>query len=179
MNEHGRRYFIANTEDMLAFDERYVGYGGDKAEQFYRFMQAGVDLLVSPTLYLVHAEAPSSRKWVGDARSSPDAAGDYWRENNLKICQQAGGTEVCDFNKPLPSGRPIFSPDSVAYSEIYPPIVFDHPEDQYWDGYFGWKLGNREDTCYFNRAVWGNCRPNKTNAGKVAPYAGGQAYVDA
>ena len=31
-------YFISNTAEHLTFDERYVAWGGDKAEQFHRVM---------------------------------------------------------------------------------------------------------------------------------------------
>jgi hypothetical protein len=49
-------YFIAHTREMLAFDERFVGYGGDKAEQFHRTMARNAQqLLVSPDFFIVHA----------------------------------------------------------------------------------------------------------------------------
>ena len=31
-------YYIAHTAEHLTFDERYVAWGGDKAEQFHRVM---------------------------------------------------------------------------------------------------------------------------------------------
>ena len=48
-------YYIAHTAEHLAFDERYVAWGGDKAEQFHRVMLQNSTLLVSPEWYIVHA----------------------------------------------------------------------------------------------------------------------------
>jgi len=47
-------YFISTTASALSFDERFVGYGADKEEQWLRTCCQGRKLMVSAEHYVLH-----------------------------------------------------------------------------------------------------------------------------
>eukprot|EP00039_Didymoeca_costata_P030267 m.28703 g.28703 ORF g.28703 m.28703 type:complete len:417 (-) comp8026_c0_seq2:87-1337(-) len=52
-------YFVAHTNEITLFDERYRGYGaGDKALQFHLLFKAGLQAFVLPTYFLLHIPHP-------------------------------------------------------------------------------------------------------------------------
>ena len=143
-------YFIGNTEDMRAFDERYVGYGGDRVEQFHRMMLLDVQLYISNDLYIVHAEIGAQRQeaespvYVKDNR-------DKWKLNNFKLCGAKEGGDVCYFGGEVKGLR---RSESVSYDSIYPAFILNASDNR-----LDWKLGKMSAECRANQAIWGNCRP--------------------
>ena len=147
--EEAEPYFVGNTEDYLAFDERYVGYGADKQEHFHRVMLSGFKLLVSHELFIIHAELAYASKWVGGNDHSNDHAS-QWRQNNLKICNAVGGT--CQFGGERIHGA--LAPGNAPFHEVYPDFVANDTE-----GVLDWELGPSTEGCIARETVFGHCRP--------------------
>ena len=152
-------YYIANTADHLAFDERFVGYGADKAEHFFRVMQQNISQIVSPDHYIVHVHLQQ--------QSAPNGAHGHWGEDrNAKRWQQANLLLYQDLFTSIP--HKMLHNQNIRWSDVYPPCVLENPE------LYEWALGpvaelRCEDinathhvcshNCTAALASWGNCQP--------------------
>lgn len=136
-------YYVANTASHLTFDERYVGYGADKVEHFYRVACEGRELVVAHDLFMVHITIGSFRDWkhthasgAGDAdvtTTSTRAATGLRLENNMRWTEQnrawfegshghdaSQGFRSCD-------GRLFYQPWTMPWSAMYPTCVLKDP----------------------------------------------------
>jgi len=146
-------YYIANTEDYLAFDERYLGYGADKAEQFHRVMLAGYNLSVSPTWYILHAhlaEDTAQSVWLGGQQKTDETA-EHWRAINL---------ELYNALKQRWPQQQLLHPNNFDWRAIFPDCILSQPAA------YAWALGavDQSDSCRASLATWGNCQPKQGRA---------------
>ena len=114
-------YYIANTVDHLMFDERYVGYGADKVEQFHRVMCKGRELLVSPDYYIVHAHLASASNSSATPEQVEGTQGNWGEDDNAKMWKK---NNIALFNELHAEHRPASLKNHmhIRWRDIYPPV---------------------------------------------------------
>ena len=159
-------YYIAHTAEHLTFDERYVGYGADKAEHFHRVMLRERELIVSPDFFVVHAHIGglSAAHFADGSKGNwgTDANAQRWKDNNERMFKEL----------PLTLSKHM---EDIKWMEIFPPCVLDRPVQYSWAlGPVAGKVCKREPynpnrkkkhqlkctyTCSASEASWGSCQP--------------------
>lgn len=71
-------------EPGVRCDERFTGYGGNKAACLFELYLSGVTFYVMADHFLIH----QSHKYEEEARREEVSRGDYWRRSSLTSLQE-------------------------------------------------------------------------------------------
>ena len=132
-------YYIANTVDHLVYDERFVGYGADKAEQYHRVMLSGATKIVSPDFFIVHVNVGSN----STRAFFESGVNGNWGEDEHALVWKQSNIEL--FNDLMLAKWPanLQHMANVKWRTIYPSCVLENP------AIFEWALGPiAHMTCY-------------------------------
>jgi len=62
-------YFVADVRTLPRWDERFRGYGEDKAQQVLHMARAGFKFVVLPDKFVMHREHEPSDAWAPDTKT--------------------------------------------------------------------------------------------------------------